>query len=122
MFLVHFSSVQLLNHVRLFVTPWTAARQASLSFTIFQYVYVLAAQSVRLFATPGTVAHQAPLSTKFSRQEFWSELPFLYPGDLPNMGIKPGSPALQMDSLSSEPPGKLRVCSNYSVLDFFIEM
>ena len=50
-------------------------------------------------ATPWTVAHQAPLSIGFSRQENWSELPFPLPGDLPDPGIKPGSPALQADSL-----------------------
>ena len=43
---------------------------------------------------------------EFSREEYWSGLPFLSPGDLPNPGIKPGSPALQGDSLPSEPPGK----------------
>ena len=61
---------------------------------------------VQLFVTPWTVAHQAPLSMEFSRQEYWSWLPFLSPGDLPNPGITPGSPALQADSVSSEPPGK----------------
>ena len=58
---------------------------------------------VRLFATPWTVAHQTPLSMGFSRQEYWSGLPFPSPGDLPNPGIQPGSPALQSDALSSEP-------------------
>ena len=53
----------------------------------------------RLFATPWTVAHQAPLSTGFSRQEYWSGLLCPPPGDLPNPGIKPGSPALQVHSL-----------------------
>ena len=42
----------------------------------------------------------------FSRQEYWSGLPFPYPGDLPNPGIEPRSPALQADTLTSEPPGK----------------
>ena len=50
------------------------------------------------------VAHQAPLSMEFSRQEYWSGLPFPTPGDLPDPGIQPGSPALQADSLLSEPP------------------
>ena len=58
---------------------------------------------VRLFATPGTVAHQAPPSMGFSRQEYWSGLPFPSPGDLPNPGIEPGSPAFQADALTSEP-------------------
>ena len=60
---------------------------------------------VHLFATPSTVACQAPLSTGFSRQEYWSGLPFPSPGGFPNPEIKPGSPVLQADSLLSEPPG-----------------
>ena len=56
--------------------------------------------------TPWTVACQAPLSMEFSRKEYWSGLPFPSPWDLPNPGIKSGSPALQADSLPSEPPGK----------------
>ena len=59
---------------------------------------------VQLFATPWTGAHQAPLSMKFSRQEYWSGLPFPSPGDLLNPGIKLTSPTLQADSLLSEPP------------------
>ena len=62
---------------------------------------------VRLFATPWTVAYQATPSMGFSRQEYWSGLPFPSPGDLPNPGIEPGSPELQADALPSEPPGKL---------------
>ena len=60
----------------------------------------------RLFATPWTLAHQAPPSMGFSRQEYWSGLPFPSPGDLPNPGIKPRSPTLRSDVLTSEPPGK----------------
>ena len=52
------------------------------------------------------VACQVLLSMGFSRQEYWSGLPFPSPGDLPNPEIEPGSPALQVDSLPSEPPGK----------------
>ena len=59
---------------------------------------------VRLFMTPWTVACQAPLSMGFSRQEYWSGLPFPSPGDLPDPGIEPGSPMLQADSLPSKPP------------------
>ena len=55
---------------------------------------------------PWTVGHQAPPSMGFSRQEYWSGLPFPSPGDLPDPGIEPGSPALQADALTSEPPGK----------------
>ena len=60
---------------------------------------------VQLFATPWTVAYQAPPSMGFPRQEYWSGLPFPSPGDLPNPGIKPGSPTFQADALTSEPPG-----------------
>ena len=61
---------------------------------------------VRLFATLWTVAHQAPRSMGFSRQEYWSGLPFLPPRDIPNPGIEPWPPALESDTLPSEPPGK----------------
>ena len=61
---------------------------------------------VRLFVTPWTVAYQAPPSMRFSRQEYWSGLPFPSPGNLPDPGIKPGSPALEADALTSEPPEK----------------
>ena len=54
----------------------------------------LVTKSCLTLATPWTVACQAPLSMGFSRQEYWSGLPFLSPGDLPDPGIKPGSPAL----------------------------
>ena len=59
--------------------------------------------------TPWTVTLQAPLSMGFSRQEYWSGLPCPSAGDLPQPGIKPGSPPLQADSLPSEPPGKPRL-------------
>ena len=61
---------------------------------------------VRLFVTPWTGAYQAPLSMGFSRQEYWSGLPFPSPGDLPNSGIEPRSPTLQADALTSESPEK----------------
>ena len=80
-----------------------------LGFEVVVYTLCVSVKSlsrVRLFATPWTVACQAPLSMGFSRQEYWSGLPFPSPGDLPNPGIEPGSPALQADALSSEPPGK----------------
>ena len=54
--------------------------------------------------TPWTVTYQAPLSMGLSRQEYWSGLPFPSPGYLPEPGIEPGSPALQADTLLSEPP------------------
>ena len=71
---------------------------------------------VQLFATPWTAAHKAPPSMEFSRQEHWSGLPFSFPGDLPDTGIEPGSPSLQVKDLLSEPPGNMintkreRVC------------
>ena len=52
--------------------------------------------------TPWTVACKAPLSMGFSRQEYWSGLPFPSPENLPDPGIEPGSPALQADSISNE--------------------
>ena len=55
---------------------------------------------VQLFETLWSVAHQAPLSMKLSRQEYWSGLPFPSPGDLPDLGTEPRSPALQADALA----------------------
>jgi len=55
---------------------------------------------------PWTVAYQAPPSVGFSRQEYWSGLPFPAPGDLPDPGIKPQSPSFQADALTTGPPGK----------------
>ena len=57
--------------------------------------------------TPRTVACYTPLSLEFFRQEYWSGRPFPSPTDLPDPGIEPGSPALQVVSLPSEPPGKI---------------
>ena len=70
-------------------------------------VKVKSLSCVRLFATTWTVAYQAFLSMGFSRQEYWSGLLFPSPGDLPDPGIEPGSPALEADALTSEPPGNL---------------
>ena len=67
----------------------------------FKTIYVCACvlSHVRLFATLWTAAHQAPESMGFSRPEYWSGLPFPPPGDLPDPGIRPESPALQAVSL-----------------------
>ena len=76
---------------------------------IIQLQFICVCQSlscVRLFVTSWTIAHQVPLFMEFFRQEFWRELPFPSPGDLPNLGIKPRSPIVQADSLLCEPPGK----------------
>ena len=74
--------------------------------------------------TPWTVAYHAPPSMGFSRQEYWSGLPFPPPEDLPNPGIEPGSSALQTDAFPSKPLGKPRIpkkgnakeCSNYRTI------
>ena len=70
-------------------------------------VWVSESRSVMSYsAAPWIVAHQAPLPVEFSRQEYWSRLPFPSPGDLSNPWIEARSPALQADSLPSEPPRK----------------
>ena len=87
-------------------------------------VCVLVGQVRPTLYHPGAVAHQAPLSLEFSRQEYWSELPFPSPGDIPHPGIEPRSPALQADSLPSEPPWMPlthSICSlNISFLPLFL--
>ena len=65
------------------------------------------AQLCMTLCDPWIVAYQVPPSMGLFRQEYWSGLPFPSPGDLPNPGIKPGSPTLQADALPSEPPGKV---------------
>ena len=93
---VQFSSVQSLSRVRLSVTPWPH----------YYRVVVYFLSHVGLFGTPWTVAGQAPLSMGFSRQEYWSGLPFPSPGDPPNPGIKLKSPALAGRFFTTEPPEK----------------
>ena len=66
-----------------------------------------------LFAAPWTVTYQSLPSMGFSSQEYWSGLPFPSPEDLPNPGIKPGSPALEADALLSEPPGKSKKANTW---------
>ena len=61
---------------------------------------------VQLCVAPWTAAHQAPVSMGSSRQEYWSGLPFPPPGDLPDSGIEPTSPALAGGFFTTEPPGK----------------
>ena len=67
------------------------------------------------YVTPWTAACQTPLSMGFSKQEYWSGLPYPFPGDLSNLGIASRSPALQVDSLPAEPLGK----PNLLVILFF---
>ena len=78
-------------------------------------VKVKSLSRVRLFVTLWTVAYQALPSMGFSRQEYWSGLPFPSPEDLPDPRIEPGSPALQADTLTSEPPILIKLypfCNN----------
>ena len=92
----------------------------SLSSVVKVKVKVKLLSHVQLFVTPWTVAYQASPSMGFSRQEYWRGLPFPSPADLPDPGIKPGSPALQADALPSEPPGKpcCRPRQNWEVSTF----
>ena len=80
--------------------PMPLLRRSILGKNIFgDCVCALSLSHVLLFATPRTVALQAPLSVGFPSQEYWSALPFPPPGDLPNPGMEPESPAWQVDSL-----------------------
>ena len=71
---------------------------------------MLVAQSHWILHDPWAIAYRTPLSRGLPRQEYWSAWSFPSPGDLPNPGIKPGSPTLQADSLPSEPIGKPCMC------------
>ena len=86
------------------------ANSHGLSYFTYGNVYVLMncylLSRLQLFATPWTITHQNPLSMEFSRQEYWSGLPFPSPGNLSDPGIEPRSPTFQADALSSAPPGK----------------
>ena len=88
-------------------------------FSILKRVsVVLAAQSCPTLCDPMDYSCQALLSMEFSRQEYWSELPFPSPGDLPHPGNEPRYPTLQADTLPSEPPGKpkhVSMCVSCSV-------
>ena len=87
-----------------FLIPLPVSSCLSLSSWLLVKVKLLSC--VRLFVTPWTVAYLAPPSMGFSRQEYWSGVPFPSPGDLPDPGIEPRSPAFQADALTSEPPGE----------------
>ena len=76
----------------------------------------LVTKSCPTLVTPWIITLQAPLSIGLSRQEYWSGLPFASPGNLPDPGIEPGSPALQADSLPSEPLGKPKTKSGKTLL------
>ena len=99
------------NHTLWESSIWHVIAVCPLALVHHMPLFVCVSPSVVPFVTPGTVARQAPLSMEFSRQEYWSGLPCPSPGDLPDAGPEPGSPALQGDSLASEPPGKPIHCS-----------
>ena len=81
--------------------PWGRSSLQSLFVVVVQ-----SSSHVPLFVTPWTVAPQSPLSMEFSRVEYWNGLPFSPPGDFPDPGIKPMSPALAGRFFTAEPPGK----------------
>ena len=78
----------------------------TIQFSFSHLLLCLVAKSCLTLVTPWAVAHQAFLTMKFSRQEFWSGLPFASSGDLPDPGIKPLSPALVCGFFTTEPPRK----------------
>ena len=89
----------------------TAKRSSHTYIWLNIYMYIYESESVSHSivsdsVAPWTVAHHAPLSMAFSRQEYWNGMPCPSPGDLPDPGIEPWSPALQADSVPSEPPGE----------------
>ena len=82
----------------------------------------LVVKSCPMLATPWTVVHQVPLPMGFFRQEHWSGLPFPSPGVLPDPEIEPRSPALQVDSLPIEPPGKPIVHWTYKESEIYLKL
>ena len=104
MFGIHHNSCNFLDHF--FVAGFVGSSSCVVN------VSVLSRSVVSDSATSWIVAHLPPLSMVFSRQEYWSGLPFSSPGHLPNPGIEPRSPALEVDSLQIEPPGKPHIVNN----------
>ena len=99
---LYFFQPQLLGPEKLSVFPTWSISDLDL------VVWVLSRSVMPSCVTPWTTAHQAPRSMGFSRQEDWSGLPFLSPGDLPDPGIKPMSPELAGELFTTTPPGKLK--------------
>ena len=95
------------TYISLVECPWSLAPFFDWIAFLLLKVKVKSLSHGQLFATPWTVAYEAPQSIEFSRQEYWSGLPFPSPGDFPNPGIEPRSPTLQTDALPSEPPSLL---------------
>ena len=81
----------------------------------------LVTKSCPTLSTPWTVTCQAPLSMGFFRHEYWSGLPFPSPGDLPEPGIEPGSPALQADSLLTELRGLPKILTNSKKKFYYVK-
>ena len=113
------------NSVKLWATPcmvtqngWVMLRSSEKCGPL-EKVKVKSLSRVWLFATPCTVAYETPPSMEFSRQEYWSGLPFSSSRDLPDPGIKQGYPALQADALPSEAPGKPRLQGRHFTKYFF---
>ena len=116
-------------HVRspLWVLLGSSVLSTLLSFFAFTRNYlglwkVKSLSYVRVFAIPWTVVYQASLSKGFSRQEYWSGLPFPSPGDLPNPRIESRSPALPADAFPSEPPGSYSSHQFAVVINIFYQM
>ena len=84
---------------------WTTSLYSNQKNISFEWQWKWSCSVVSNSVNPWTVAHVSPSSMGFSRQEYWSGLPFFSPGDLPDPGIELRSPRLQADSLPSEPPG-----------------
>ena len=95
----HFSPLAWLQKRGKKIKWWAYGKTSILIYCWWKKVKVKSLSRVWLFATPWTVAYQAPQSMEFSRQEYWSGLPFPSPGYLPKPGIELWSPALQTDSL-----------------------
>ena len=88
------------------ILAWRIPMDRGVWAAILQFSSVQLLSCILLFVTPCTVAYQVPQYMGFSMQRYWSGLPFPTPGDLPDPGIELASPALQVDSLPSEPPAK----------------
>ena len=98
--------IQLLTCSTIWISPQLEFPACQQGWTMIQWKWTWSLSVVPNFATARTVGYQAPPSMVFSRQEYWSGLPFTSPGDLPNPEIEPGSSTLQTGTLPSEPPGK----------------
>ena len=90
------------------LSRWRSGKEPACPCRRYKKERVKSLSRVRLFATPYTVAHQAPLSMAFSRQEYWSGLPFPPPEDIPDPGIEPRFSALQADALPLSHQGRYK--------------